>query len=488
MGDSFISTAKKPGFFSKTWFLGRLFARYRSALIRIGVIGALMGALPAIGYLVTRPRIDPFFVLVAVIAPMGAFAVLRRIELGLAAMLLSGVFVRFRLPTGTASEIVISLLLCGGILGLWVVNMLVVYKKVTLKRTPTNVPLLAFMATVFVSLGWSQVHRDVFVHSIGSPFVSVAAAAVMVLLPVTFLLVTNLIQDVRWLRALVWLFLAEGLVSLTISLIIDSGFGPTSTIRRLVFRNGLVWINTHGLFSTWHMSFALALALFNRRLHWTWRLALLVYAAGWAYAGFFLRMAWLSGWLPAFAAAAVVVFLRSKWLFVAVIVVAVVGAGGYYLRTEFQRESERSGATRLAAYEVNWRITREHLLFGTGPAGYASYYMTYFPTEGMATHSNYIDIVAQTGITGAFFTLWFFGAQVWGSYKLRRKLQNRRDFPESLSVAVLAGTVGCLVAMALGDWLLPFAYTQGIVGFDSAMFNWFFMGSIWALGVKDEVK
>lgn len=144
--------------------------------------------------------------------------------------------------------------------------------------------------------------------------------------------------------------------------------------------------------------------------------------------------------------------------------------------------------TRLAAYKVNWRVTGKHLLFGTGPAGYASYYMSYFPTEAMASHSNYIDIVAQTGLVGAFFYLWFFGAQAWSGYKLRLKLQGRGDFAESLTVAVLAGIAGCIIAMALGDWLLPFAYTQGIIGFDLAMLNWFFMGSLWALryNLKDQ--
>jgi len=472
---------RQPGFLSKNWFLGKLFARHKSALIRIGILGGLAFMLPAIGYLVTMPRIDPFFVLVAIIAPMGAFAVLRKIELGLVAMLLSGVFVRFRLPTGTASEIVISLLLCVGVLGLWIVHMLVVDKRLALKPAPTNFPLLAFVATVFVSLGWSRVYQDVFVYDIGSPFVAVASAAVMALLPITFLLVANLVQDVRWLRAMVWIFLAEGLVSLIITLAIDLGIGPTQTIRRLVFHNGLVWVNTHGTFSTWYLSFALALALFNRRLHWAWRVALLIYAAGWAYWGFGQRITWLSGWIPAFAAIGVVAFLRSKTLFAIAMIVIVVGAGGYYWRTAFEGETQESGRTRLAAYEVNWRVTSKHLLFGTGPAGYASYYMSYFPTEGMATHSNYIDIIAQTGIVGSLFILWFFAAQVWGSYKLQRRLHGRRDFTESLSVAVLAGTTGCMVAMALGDWLLPFSYTQGIIGFDSAMFNWFFMGSLWAL-------
>ena len=127
---------------------------------------------------------------------------------------------------------------------------------------------------------------------------------------------------------------------------------------------------------------------------------------------------------------AVIAFLRSKWLFVVILVVIVIGAGGFYWRTQFQTESEVSGVTRLAAYVVNWRVTGKHLLFGTGPGGYASYYMSYFPTEGMASHSNYIDIIAQTGVVGAFFILWFFGVQIWNNYKLRLELQDRDDFAE----------------------------------------------------------
>jgi hypothetical protein len=199
------------------------------------------------------------------------------------------------------------------------------------------------------------------------------------------------------------------------------------------------------------------------------------------YWGFSLRLSWLSGWVPAFAAAVVIAFLRSKWFFVILLAVIVIGAGGYYWRTQFQTESRVSGVTRLAAYEVNWRVTSKHLLFGTGPAGYASYYMSYFPLEGMASHSNYIDIIAQTGIVGSVFILWFFGVQARGGYRIWCKLRGRGDFAESLSVAVLAGTAGCVIAMALGDWLLPFVYTQGIIGFDAAMLNWFFMGSLWAL-------
>jgi len=453
--------------------------RHWAVLSRAGVIGGILCALPVISYLVVE--INPFLILAAVIALIGVVIILRRIELGLVVLLLSGVFVRFRLSTGTGSEIVMSLLLCGMLVGLWLVNMLVVDKRLALKPAPTNVPLLGFMAAVFISLIWGRVFRDVLVRDAGSPFVPVAAAVVMVLLPAAFLLAANLVSSVRWLQVMVWLFIAEGLVSLLLSLIMDLGIGPVNTIRWIIFSNGVVWINTKGLFPMWYLSLAFALALFDRRLHWAWRVALLIYVAGWVYWSFVLRASWLAGWVPAFAAMGVVALMRSKWLCLVVVVVIVVAAGGYYWRTQYESEMEGSGVTRLAAYEVNWRVTGKHLLFGTGPAGYASYYMSYFPMEGMATHSNYIDIVAQTGVVGFFFILWFFGAQILGTYKLRQQLRKREDFAESLAVAVLAGTVGCMVAMALGDWLFPFAYTQGIVAFDEAMYCWFFMGSSWAL-------
>lgn len=453
--------------------------RNKSLMIRVGFIGSLLCVLSVVGFLVTE--VSPAFVLVALAIPFGVLAVTKRLELGIAAILLAGFFVRFRIPTGTASEIVISLVISAGCIALWIIHMLVVEKRMVLKSAATNVPLLAFMATVVISWVWGYAFRDVFVYEAGHPLVSVAAALVIVLLPGCFLLAANNIRSVRWLQALVWILLGEGLVVLVVDLGSFFGVGPMQTLVMFLRTNGLIHVNSHGLLSMWCLSFAMALALFNRRLSWILRLLLLAYVGTWVYWGFFTRMSWLSGWLPAFAAAAVIAFLRSKWLFVVLVLVIIVGAGGYYLRIQFQTESEVSGVTRLAAYAVNWRVTGKHLLFGTGPAGYASYYMSYFPTEAMASHSNYIDIIAQTGIVGSFFILWFFGVQAWGSYKLRLKLQGRGDFAESLSAAVLAGTVGCVVAMALGDWLLPFVYTQGIPGFDLAVFNWLFMGSLWAL-------
>ena len=450
-----------------------LVKRNRSRLIRVGAVVATLCLLPVMGFLMTK--VPPPIVLVALVVPFAILAVVNCVELGLAAMLLAGVFVRFRIPTGTASEIVISLVICVGCITLWVIRMLVIDKRLALKPAAINLPLLAFMVTVPISWAWSRAFRDVLVIEAGHPLVSIVAGLVMVLLPGCTLLVANNVRSIWWLQAMVWILIGEGFLILTVERI------PIEALQYFLYANPVIGVNSHGLISMWCLSLAFALAVFDRRLHWLVRCFLLMYVAGFVHWGFVQRVTWLSGWVPTFVAAGVIGFLRSKKLFVILLLVILLGAGTYYLRTSLEAETEESGFTRLAAYEVNWRVTGKHILFGTGPAGYASYYMSYFPTEAMASHSNYIDLLAQTGIVGSVFYLWFFGAQAWGSYKLWRELRGRGDFAESLAAAVLGGTAGCLIAMALGDWLLPFAYTQGIVGFDLAMLNWFFMGAVWAL-------
>ena len=238
-----------------------LLRRHKMTLVFAGVLCGVVGGVSVLGYLAAK--VDPLLLVAALIAPLGVLVLVSRIELGLVAMLLSAAFVRFRLPTGTASEIVISLLLCGGILGLWIVHMLVEDKRLSLKPAPVNAPLLGFIVTVIISLIWGRAFRDVLVHDIGSPFVTAASAAVMILLPISLLLVVNLVEDVRWLQAMVWVYVIGGGVTLIVSLVIDLGIGPTYEILDLVYGNGVVWINTQGLFSMWYVSLGLSLALFH---------------------------------------------------------------------------------------------------------------------------------------------------------------------------------------------------------------------------------
>jgi O-antigen ligase len=99
----------------------------------------------------------------------------------------------------------------------------------------------------------------------------------------------------------------------------------------------------------------------------------------------------------------------------------------------------------------------------------------------MATHSNYIDILAQTGVVGLGLFVWLFASLAWTGYKLCLRVRGRGDFTEGLANAAFAGTISCILAMAFGDWLVPFAYTQTIAGFDYAVYSWLFMGTILVL-------
>jgi O-antigen ligase len=126
-------------------------------------------------------------------------------------------------------------------------------------------------------------------------------------------------------------------------------------------------------------------------------------------------------------------------------------------------------------------VTKEHWFFGVGPAGYAAYYMTYFPDEAMATHNTYLDILSQTGVVGFVLFISFFislGVILW---RLWQKTRGRGGFIEAFSVAVFGGYFGTIVAMVLGDWIVPFVYTQTIAGFDYASYTWVMLGAAVAL-------
>jgi len=137
--------------------------------------------------------------------------------------------------------------------------------------------------------------------------------------------------------------------------------------------------------------------------------------------------------------------------------------------------------TRLDAYMHNWRVTGKHFLFGVGPAGYAAYYMSYFPGEAMATHSNYLDVLSQMGIVGLLAFLGFFLALALTAWDLLSRTKGRLDFTRAFSVGVSAGLLGVIVATGLGDWLLPFVYTQTIAGFDYAVYSWILLGAMVSL-------
>jgi hypothetical protein len=233
----------------------------------------------------------------------------------------------------------------------------------------------------------------------------------MLALPAAFLYVANHVKEARILNYMVILMGIAGVIGL---------FEHFSGLN--------LQIDSLGLFSMWVVGLTLAAVLFERRIPPLWRFVLALLPIGWFYWGMILNITWLAGWMPNAMVLLIMVFMRSKRLLalmgVFFVIFAIIKID--YFISAVEDEKQESGSTRLAAWQMNWLITKDHLLFGTGPAGYAAYYMSYFPSQAMATHSNYIDIVAQTGVVGFILNAWFFISLAWYGFETQLALRAER--------------------------------------------------------------
>ncbi|HLF25338.1 MAG TPA: O-antigen ligase family protein [Anaerolineae bacterium] len=390
-----------------------------------------------------------------------------KLDWGVLLLLLVTLFLPVGFATGSQSPITISLALTA-VLGLaWFVRMPVERKRVSLLPSPLNRPLLAFAAVAIVSLIWSNITRDPFVRVWESfPRAQLGALSTMVLSPVAALLITNQLKTAKHIRRFIGCFLVAGILGLIRS------FGDLN----------LPFPNTRGLFPLWIITLTAGQALFNEKLSRRVRLFFLAIAAAWFIYQFGQGITWKSGWLPPLVALLGLSVLRSRALFAVALIAGMIFVFAKWdsLSRSFEEEQVESGNTRAAAWEINWQFTHEHLFLGMGPAGYAVYYMTYVPNQGMATHNNYIDVVAQTGVLGLAIFAWMLLAGGRAAWETTRRIRSR-GFDYALAISLLCGYAGLIVAMALGDWFIPFAYTQGIAGYDYTVWGWMMIGLIMLL-------
>lgn len=407
---------------------------------------------------------------VLIVVPLAIFAVelaMRNHRLFPFIVLFTALFIPIKLSTGHSTPLVLSMILATAFTILWILQM-IMERRWKIRPTPINLPLFLFALAVIISLIWGIAFRDPLINIWGSfPLVQAASTLLIVSSLFVVLLTGNLVTDPKILRLMVIVFLIAGILGLIDNLV---------DLIKLP-------VNTKGLFAMWIVAIASSLAFFNQKLAGWKRALLILLAFSWVYWGYGLNIGWLAGWVPLIAVLLMVGFFRSPKLAIGLVILMILVAAinFEYLSNAINLENRISGTTRLAAWGMNWKITKDHLLFGTGPAGYAVYYMTYFPNQAMATHNNFLDMLAQTGIVGFSLMMWFFVSLVWMGWRLLLRLRGRRNFFEAMAAACLAGTLGGLMMMFFGDWLFPFAYTQSIAGFDYSVYNFLFMGAILSL-------
>jgi O-antigen ligase len=95
------------------------------------------------------------------------------------------------------------------------------------------------------------------------------------------------------------------------------------------------------------------------------------------------------------------------------------------------------------------------------------------------SHNQYVDLLAQTGVLGLLAFLWFVAEMAWLGWSLRNRVPD--GFARGYLYGALGGLGASLFAGMLGDWVLPFVYNVGFMGFRSSMFFWLFLGGLLAL-------
>lgn len=432
-----------------------------------GIIGGALLASVLVGIIAARGSLLPLIAIL--LPPLGLIAAMfavRYFALLVVLLPLTALAMRFAvLPTGTASMLPISLVITLGLMGIWIVAMFI-RGEWQIPDVPFNRSLFTFMAVCCISLPWGVLWRDPILNmqAMGGTFIVTQTASLASMLALMCLpALVGYYVDSEWkIKFYLGCFIL---------------FGALMTTTQLLGISQ-IFLNDAGLWGLWHVATLFGLLLFVPKLGWHWRIIFLIMIGANLYLTLIRNSGWLSGWFPTVLAMGAIIFFRSRTVFFSIIGIGlsylIVGPGREYIERVVADETAEGGLERLDIWRRSLGIVAQHWVFGTGPAGYAPYNMTYFPWDARSTHNNYFDIVAQFGVVGLLVWCWFMFASLWFGWKTIQRT------PPGLlrTVAIIAtcGWAAALASMMFGDWLLPFAYNQGIGGYGYVAYSWMFLG------------
>ncbi|MBN1139087.1 MAG: hypothetical protein JXM73_21080 [Anaerolineae bacterium] len=460
-----------------------LLARHLGAdkLKRLAMAGLILLTLAAAYWL--GPRASTRYLLLLAAVPAGLF-LLSRPQWGLVLLIPAGLVVPFAVGTGTQTEVPVTLLLLGALLAVWVVRM-ILDRDLRLASTPANLPLLALIVVAGFALVAGQAYWNPLVGTKSSfLFVQLAQWSVFILSGGAFWLMANLVRDVRWLRWMVYLFLALGVVYIATRLLPGS-WGLTSRL----FASG----STGSLFWVWLVALTGGQVLANRRLDRLQRLAFVGLLAATLGVAWFQGRDWVSGWAPPLVALLVIVWLsspRAGALVTAGLAAVTPLAYPHFYENVVLRAMQTGSFLRLDAWRGIMQLVGNRWPLGLGLAAYWHYWRELIGTWAYTatnvvrnpqvnSHSNYVDIYAQMGILGLAVFLWV-AISLW-----RHGWQVRKIVPDGFErgyvYGCLGGLAGSLAAGFLGDWFTPFVYNIGLAGMRASVLGWLFLGGLVSL-------
>jgi hypothetical protein len=438
----------------------------RSWLPRLRLLGVYLGlvlACLALGFMFgSGEQILGFLLIALAVGVLGALFLMYYFESAVLLIIFTALVAPMDIPTGTATQIPLSMLFVLVLCGIWVFSM---YTRHSFRLVPSglNAPLLALAACFCFSTVWGAIWRDPIVVAAGR-FVFVQGASLLSFLASVgaALLIGNFVHSERWLRVMMGSMMFCGIL----------------VMLSLIFDVNQDLLNVRGLGLMWVAAVSYSMLITIPKQSWYWQILELAVIGLWFWWQVIINPLWLSGWLPVVLALAMVTWLRSKRLALVMVCVGLVVlffARGWLIEI-FTGDIAGGSDERPIIWRQNWTIIRAHWLFGTGVAGYAPYNMTYFPAFAWSNHNNYMDLAAQFGFTGMLIWIWLAIAGVFEGWRASRRAPP--GFLRALALAATGGWIGALGSMMLGDWVLPFAYNIGVGGFKHTVFTWIFLGII----------
>ena len=448
----------------------------RSILIRTSlsiVVLLLSVAIPLLD--LTRYSI---FIAVLPIAIIGLNYVSQWTGLGMAVITFAALLIDFQIGTGTGSSVNAAMLALVGMIGVWLVNIVINREEISIISLETFIPLILFVVFSIISFIAGQITWYSFAGET-SVAAQLGGLSIFIFSALAFWWTGSQVDKLYWLKiALITLFI--GALMYYVGRIVPRSVAST-------FRLNLPRGAAGSMLFVWSACMALSQGLLNRRMHWILRIICLSIPVLGVYVAFFQLRGWVSGYLPLFAVMAIVFWLGfPKQGLLIGFVVAVVGL--FQIQTILERyvfigDNSYSLGTRLDAWKIVGEIASISPIFGLGPANY--YNITpLFPIRGYAvqfnSHSQYVDLYAQVGIVGLVLFFWFF----WRAWKLGWTLRSQVEqysFEYAYIIGAMGGVVGTLVSAALGDWVIPFVYNIGFNGFRASILCWLFLGGLVAI-------
>jgi O-antigen ligase len=388
----------------------------------------------------------------------------RQPNIGFILILLGGMFVPYSGPSGLNAAVLMAAVM----LGLWILEMLVIKRQFILVRSAVILPAMVFLAISILSFVMGQIPWFLFAQQ--APIAAQAGGfAIFVFSIGVMLSAAHLIKDIRWLKIIVWVFIGLG------------AFYVLGRVVNFQYNDRLYQSGALGsMFWTWLVALSFSQVVYNNKLKLRAKGLLISIVLLTFYVAVVQGYDWKSGWVPPLAAASVLLGIRYRKI--VVFGIPFIAIAAVYITLDQISSDNYSWGTRVDAWRIILEISRVSPLLGMGFSNYY-WYTPLFPIRGwhvvFNSHSQYVDLIAQTGFLGLISFIWLFLAIGRLAWNLTKQFPD--GFSRSYLYGVIAGIVATMAAAFLGDWVLPFVYNVGLTGFRSSILPWIFLGGVVAI-------